>query len=272
MTRFSEKYGYNKVSDVLIREEIPEPIMNSILNCFYDYEIFQRATYYDIEKSVWIYFLNRKLCDYENNGYGRTVVIASTFNDKRIKWYEKLDLIEFILSKIKSYDKDKWLVNRLNGEFQRHNFAYRIIGDRVEEITSKVEIESIEDALLNEHKGVKTHLQAALGFLSVTNETPNYRNSIKESISAVEACCRSITGENTLGEALNSLGKSGINIQPQLKLGFDKIYAYTNNHQTGIRHPLMEDDYTPNSDEAIFMLIACSAFINYLTKKNNKIK
>ena len=48
-----------------------------------------------------------------------------------------------------------------------------------------------------------------------------------------------------------------------------KLYAYTNQPDTGIRHALMDDDdtYTPASEEALFMLVSCSSFINYLNIK-----
>lgn len=97
----------------------------------------------------------------------------------------------------------------------------------------------------------------------------DYHNSIKESISAVEALCRGKTGENTLGKALNQLEKKRVVIPKLLKTAFEKLYAYTNQEDTGIRHSLMDDDgtYTPIADEAIFMLVSCSAFVNYLRKK-----
>lgn len=97
----------------------------------------------------------------------------------------------------------------------------------------------------------------------------NYRNLIKESISAVEAFCREKTGENTLGKALNRLETNGIIFPQLLKGAFDKLYAYTNQPDTGIRHALMDNDgmYTPASEEALFMLVSCSAFFNYFCRK-----
>ena len=99
--------------------------------------------------------------------------------------------------------------------------------------------------------------------------TADYRNSIKESISAVEAFCREKTDENSLGKALNHLEANGIIIPKLLKVAFDKLYAYTNQPDTGIRHALMDSDgaYTPASEEALFMLVSCSAFLNYLCRK-----
>ena len=37
----------------------------------------------------------------------------------------------------------------------------------------------------------------------------------------------------------------------------------------GIRHALMDDtaEYVPGAEEALFMLVSCSAFINYLNSK-----
>ena len=79
------------------------------------------------------------------------------------------------------------------------------------------------------------------------------------------------TGENTLGKALNRMEANGIVFPQLLKVAFDKLYAYTNQPDTGIRHALMDNEgaYTPASEEALFMLVSCSAFLNYLCKKIN---
>jgi hypothetical protein len=79
--------------------------------------------------------------------------------------------------------------------------------------------------------------------------------------------CRNVTNKNTLGKALNELEAKGITLNNTLKIAFDKLYGYTNNPDTGVRHALMEDTNAPTSAEAIYMLITCSAFINYLNTK-----
>ena len=133
------------------------------------------------------------------------------------------------------------------------------------EITDQEEIAAIEEAT-KKTSAVKTHLSEALKHLS-ERPTPDYRNSIKESMSAVEALCREITGETTLGSALNALEKKGVVIPTFLKSGFEKLYVYTNDPRTGIRHAQMDDSEAPQYDEAKFMLVACSAFINYIQGK-----
>ena len=97
----------------------------------------------------------------------------------------------------------------------------------------------------------------------------DYRNSIKESISAVEAYCREKTGESTLGKALSSMESKGFVFPKMLKTAFVNLYTYTNQPDTGIRHALMDEDgkYVPGQEEALFMLVSCCSFLNYLKKK-----
>ena len=75
-----------------------------------------------------------------------------------------------------------------------------------------------------------------------------------------------------MGKAINELEKRGIKIQAQLKDGIKQLYAYTNQPDTGIRHSLMDanTDYRPSYNEAYFMLVSCSAFINYLKGLTSK--
>lgn len=117
-------------------------------------------------------------------------------------------------------------------------------------------------------QAVTSHIQNALD-LYADNRNPSYRNSIKESISAVEAMCRLIVNdEPTLGKALKEIETQGSVILPSaLKQGFDKLYGYTSSSQ-GIRHSLgLTEEPNVKQDDARFFLIACSAFVNYLATK-----
>lgn len=187
-----------------------------------------------------------------------------------LRWYEKLDIVESVFQYSKELLKAqeyKQLADNLNNSFERLNFGYRCVNGLIEPTTSDIEIKAIETALKNKTSNISLHIDAALKYLSASQANPDYRNSVKESISAVEACCRSITNKNTLGDALTELEKQGIALHPQLKQGFSNLYNYTNDKKTGIRHALITTDYVPTADDAMFMLITCSAFINYVTKK-----
>lgn len=61
----------------------------------------------------------------------------------------------------------------------------------------------------------------------------------------------------------------GLKIPSVLRKAFENLYGYTNDEKTGIRHSLMDESaqYVPGAEEALYMLITCSAFINYLNSK-----
>ena len=71
----------------------------------------------------------------------------------------------------------------------------------------------------------------------------------------------------TLPGALARL-RNKVNLHEDFEQGFKKIYDYTSDAD-GIRHSLLEK---PNidSDDARFMLVSCSAFVNYLMRLAEK--
>ncbi|KAA6319644.1 hypothetical protein EZS27_030489 [termite gut metagenome] len=276
--RFSERYGYLKPSDVIIRERITPEIQIAICNCYTDLKSSLQVDvggmyitddlFEPLEKYLWRYVLNQRADSFKNN------VVISFLEDIRKEWYRKLDLIEetieFLQKSPSSYHKEICLsfTDSLNDEFKRLHFAYRIIDNYVAEITSEEEIKAIEIAMSNEQNSVKIHLQKALELYS-KKPKGEYRNSIKESISAVEAFTREITGENVLN--IKKMEEKGIVVPSVLRKAFETLYGYTNDKSTGIRHALMEDGNMPDLEEALFMLVSCSAFINYLTKKKSVV-
>ena len=64
--------------------------------------------------------------------------------------------------------------------------------------------------------------------------------------------------------------RNGYLIHPSLKLAFEKIYAYTSD-KDGIRHDFGKDSYV-DFEEAKYMLVSCSAFMNYLIGVSSKNK
>ena len=120
--------------------------------------------------------------------------------------------------------------------------------------------------LKNEYQPVYDHISKANKLLA-DREKPDYENSIKESISAVEAICEIITEtkgkEATLGNMLKKLEDNGVEIHKGLKSAFNILYGYTSD-ANGIRHAGDIGGLSSTFEEAKFMLIACCAFVNYL--------
>ena len=135
---------------------------------------------------------------------------------------------------------------------ERELAGYRIIEDVVTEITDEQEIETLTEALEDTRfQGVSNHLKRALELLS-NRENPDYRNSIKESISAVESIAKIITQKPKadLEEVLKVLERSG-KIHGALKAGFSKLYGYTSD-EGGIRHAMLEEPNLSASDAKFF--------------------
>jgi hypothetical protein len=158
----------------------------------------------------------------------------------------------------------------VNGILKEEMSGYRFVSGHIVEITSEQEIKTIEQALglADSLKPVREHLSQSLTLLS-DRKTPDYRNSIKESISAVESLSKIISNQNkaALGPALNAVEKK-TKLHSVLKEAFQKLYGYTSDAQ-GIRHALM-DEPTLDVEDAKFMLVSCSAFVNYLVVKAQK--
>lgn len=97
-----------------------------------------------------------------------------------------------------------------NSVMERELSAYRFVGGRITEITSEEEVNEIEEALgsISSLRPVAAHMKRALDLLA-DRTSPDYRNSIKESVSAVEAMCNLFASNSTviLGQALNELEK-----------------------------------------------------------------
>lgn len=160
-----------------------------------------------------------------------------------------------------------------NSLFEKEFVGYRFVNKKITPITDDQEIEAIENAVQSPYKDVNEHLDKALFFLS-NREHPDYPNSIKESITAVEAMCEIITGisgsQATLGKMLNKLEKDGVNIHSSLREAFNKLYGYTSDAK-GIRHAGKLDGPDATFEEAKYMLVSCSAFVNYLIGVNSKV-
>jgi hypothetical protein len=185
-------------------------------------------------------------------------------------WYGVYDFLEFSAAAFPDSDTlfkgddGRWqsFMTVCNEVLESEMAGYRFVGKHIAPVTNEIELESLDAALECPTIGVASHLDTALTKLS-DRQKPDYRNSIKESISAVEAACRILTGAATLGDALNELGRRH-NLSPLLKSAWQKLYAYTNGSD-GIRHALMDEAETVAFHEAKFMLVACSSFMNYIT-------
>lgn len=162
---------------------------------------------------------------------------------------------------------DKSLYEEANEVFEKEYIGYRFIDEKITPISDKYEMAAVNEALQNVYQPVREHISKANSLLA-DRENPDYENSIKESISAVEAICEIIVGESgTLGKLLTKLEQKGVYIHSALQLAYKNLYGYTSD-ASGIRYAKDLGGKDSTFEEAKYMLVACSAFVNYLIALN----
>lgn len=272
MATFSERLGLVKPREIIQINSMDESLRTALWNVFYN-EIWLPSRMdprrFNIIPSLYKNLFNLPL-DEVPQGYesSHLKILKECFFDE--EWYVVYDVLEIIVKM--SFVNTGYVVKLINGVLAKEMSGYRFVNRLLVPISDEEELKAIEDALNipNTLKAVKSHLADALNKLSDRTD-PDYRNSIKESISAVEAICKIISGDEkaSLGEALKIIKKDAkVEIHSALNEAFSKLYGYSSDAD-GIRHALLKE---PNIDfeDAKFMFISCSSFINYLIVKCSK--
>ncbi len=262
---FSVRMGYKQPKPIQ-RESMDEGLRNRLWTVFYENCQNQPPTLIGYEGDnhiiyslIWKEFLPKPSDEYreygsdENKKFVRVIFLYEV-------WTRVFDLIEFCCQKAAD---SRDFEDQCNEVLKKENSAYSIVRGYVIEITSAEEIQSIERAMSVPFEGVREHTHQALILLS-DREDPDYRNSIKESISAVESLVKKVTGESNRG--MSQLSQK-LNLHPALGEALGKLYGFTSDAD-GIRHggsgKLLEVD----KSTARFMLVICSAFVNYIISKH----
>ncbi len=192
------------------------------------------------------------------------------------EWYYPYDILEYYVDyrKASPYITQynlKEMYDEINQILTEEKAGYRLVDGCFVSITNETELSEIQCAMNTPFDSVDAHISKALALFS-DRQKPDYENTIKESISAVEAICCIITGltgsQATLGAALKRLEDSGVAIHGAMKAAFSQLYGYASD-QNGIRHGGIDFTNAPEED-ARYMLVTCSAFVNYLKDKYAK--
>lgn len=180
------------------------------------------------------------------------------------EWYMVYDLLEYIASHAPGDDS---FVELLNAVLAFNRAGYRLVGGHVVEITDEAELQAIRNtADQPKASPARQHIERALS-LFANRDNPQFANSIKESISAVESAARELSGKPTatLGDALDLIAKQpNTSIHPALLKGWKGIYGFTSD-SGGIRHADQPGSVPATQALAQYFLVTCSAMVNYLT-------
>ena len=251
---------------------MPNDAETALYNTLFKYKEKNEELFAKLDKLAWTDFFNYRIDEYEQPKAKLSYYLLDDGLLGMGNCIFKFAVIDFLLQEIeklrKTEEKDiPSFAQELNKEFERVNYGYRIIGNHVTPITDSEEQKEIEKAINGVSDNVKEHLNRAIQYLS-DKIKPDYRNSVKESISAVEAFCYKYTQKTVLSDSLKALDKRKL-LHPLLIDTFESMYYYSSAKNTGSRHgwAVEEDKYVPTYYEARFMFVSCTAFINYIKGK-----
>jgi hypothetical protein len=280
MKLFSHRKGLRPVRTKLQIDSIDQGLKNrlwSSLDGFYWHGIriipigFHQPAMKDYRvffERLWDEYFKEPLDTLPSDSVEACDVVRKWFFDSSRPWYDVYDFIELVVEYHPQKDRNKKFMDACNSVLESELSAYRFVGGRITQITTEEEISEIEEALDIPLKPVHDHLEKSLELFS-DKKSPDYPNSVKESISAVESMCNKITGmkKSTLGKCLDRID-SVVPIHGALREAFDHLYGYASSEE-GIRHGSIKQSDV-DFEIAKFMLVSCSAFVNYLILKASK--
>ena len=266
MKTFSQRKGLTPVSETIQIDAMTVELRNSLWNAL-DTAIWSGQNFVhrrhgpphikEFSRILWSDYFKDPVDSRPHFGGEILKIIRQNFFS--CEWNEVYDFLEFVVSR----RDNSTLADLLNVSLERELSGYRFVGGHLIDVTNQEEIKMIEEAATDsKFAGVSAHIECAMENYA-DRENPNYRNSIKESISAVESIARVVSGRKkaTLSDALKAIDESG-KLHPALKNGFLNLYGYTSDEQ-GIRHAMLDEPNLTAAD-ARYFLVSCSSFVNYL--------
>jgi hypothetical protein len=271
MASFSQRMGFvplaKAIQTRLVDEDLRNKLWNNLCVLLWNPHVsntgYADPTLRSLTQTIWHDHFSKPLDtipNYFKGGVNGTYQILRDFF-MTCDWSEVYDLIEFIIKNSPPGTSDL-LTTATNKALEQECAGYRVVAKEVVPITDKLEIEAVDAATKSPLEAVREHLSSAIAKYS-DRTSPDYRNSVKESISAVEAVCKHVTKSPnaTLGQCVKKVK----GIHPAFSDGLSKLYGFTSDGG-GIRHALTEGDRVPTAAEAKLMLVLCSGFVNYMTE------
>jgi hypothetical protein len=187
---------------------------------------------------------------------------------RQAQWWEVYDLVEFLVVEYNDDQVKDRASEFYNRVLEQERAAFRFVERTLTRLTAAEEVAAVERALqdTSQMAGVRHHLLRAVELLG-DRSSPDYPNSMKEAISAVESVCIRLSGKQnaTLSDGFDALEKAGVTLHGALVKGFKALYGYSSDAD-GIRHAAL-DVPSVKVEDATYFLVSCSAFVGYLIAK-----
>lgn len=277
MASFSERHGYKEVRTLIQHDELDKETRTDLWNVIAVVPGMIGPVYGDETQTrllalLWTLHWRKPRDEQPVHATSWRLVKQEILGGT---WIEALDVIEVFVSTLDRSASPRFqklpeaLMNAVNDVFEKDMVGFRFVDHEITPLDSATESESVDLALQDAQVvgGARHSLERAVELLS-DRQDPDYPNSIKESISAVEAVVKKVTDEQTLGAGLRKLEAAGLTIHPALKEAWSKMYGWTSD-AGGIRHAGIE---AADADQALakYALVTCSAFVSYLIEAGRK--
>jgi len=264
---FSKRMGIERASELIQLDTMNAELKNALWNALLlaNFAEFNNNPNYLFSsttlKPIYSYLLKKPIDSIPLTQAEAIAVIRQHFYT--LSWNHTYDFIEQANSLF--FPNNGALESRVNFALETEHSGYRLVAGKFIPITDPFQLSEIDKATSTEESHAATHFKRALALLA-EKPNPDPRNSIKESISAVESFCRThcANDSESFSRAIAILGPK-LQLHPALSEAFKKLYAYTSD-ESGIRHAILEEPKVTVHD-AIFMLATCSAFVNYANAK-----
>ena len=187
-------------------------------------------------------------------------------------WHRPFSFVEFLhrilVGHSNTSGRDPWFSEKINEALKQENVGWRFSKGLFVSVQTEEEQETIERAMDAPYDGAREQIRRAVSLFSARPD-PDYANSIKDSIGAVESICKEITGKEKFSDAVNKLG---IPMHPAFQKAAKQLYGFTSD-EAGVRHAATgEPPLQVNQATARYMLIVCSAMVNFITDQKSDAK
>lgn len=227
---FSDRNKLIDINKVIQTKNFDEMTRNSIFNLianiFKTIERSQREQ--NFIEYIYTKVFNKRVSEIPMNYNYTKYSLSRMLEDiegviKYNSYHEILTLIEAIVFAYENFiAKVNNLQDGINAMFEYNCVGYRFINNKISPITDKNEINAIKEAANYKSKfeNASKHIQNALEYLS-DRENKDYKASVHESISAIEATVNIILGtKETLNKALKEFEKKRIFNSSFVKISF----------------------------------------------------
>lgn len=261
--RFSERMGFVP-SKMLQADSMDDDLRNGLWNiCLLALPVHSHFNF-NRYAQIWAEFFKRPKDSLEQYDVRNREIIKNLIF--KAKFYVMYDFIEYL----STYDNS--LKGKFNSVLELERSAFRFVGGSLTRISDESEVAAVAAAMQvsDQFSGARSHILAAVTLFGHRG-SPDYRNVIREAISAVESAAKVVSQNEKadLAGAIKAIEKTH-GMHPAFKDAITKLYGWTSDEK-GIRHALLEASAAVDEADAHFMLVACAAFVNYLVSKYGSV-